>query len=174
MNDIKERIEKFLKSDERRIKIIVTVGIIGVILLVVSSAAQNKTPDKKSESIADIDYTSYCSKLEEELKEVISSIDGVGKCEIMITLENSSENVYATDNEIRSDSASSSSRDEYVLIDSNGVQQPVLIKEYYPKVQGVSVVCSGGDNSKVKAEITDTVTSLFNISANRVSVSKLK
>lgn len=61
-----------------------------------------------------------------------------------------------------------------MIYDSENGETPVLIKEYLPKVQGVTVVCTGGDNTAVKEKIIESVTSLFNIPTNRVSVSKIK
>ena len=95
-------------------------------------------------------------------------------CEIMITLENTKESVYATDFENKSDDTSVNQKDEYVIYSSDNGETPVLIMEYFPKVQGVTVVCSGGNNVAVKEKVIEAVTSLFSIPANRVSVSKLK
>ena len=41
-------------------------------------------------------------------------------------------------------------------------------------MEGVAVICSGGDDIVVKEKIIDCVCALFNISATRVSVAKLE
>ena len=153
VNKIKDAINFMLKSDGKRAKIIVAMGLVAIVLIAFSSFFQSN--DNKATNI-------------------VSSIDGVGDCEVMITFEYSSENVYATDSENKNDENSQSNKDEYVLYDSQSGEKALLIKEKYPTVQGVSVVCSGGDNVEVREAVINTVTSLFNISANRVSVSKIK
>ncbi|MGN1420085.1 MAG: hypothetical protein ACI4XC_01045 [Eubacterium sp.] len=173
-NKIKDVFEYFKKNDSKKIKIIIAVGLIGVILIAMSDIFADSGKDSKAVTSDNISYSDYTNELEDKLCNIISSIDGVGECKVMITLENSKENVYATDNENKTDSDSASSKDEYVIYDSDNGETPVLIKEYYPKIQGVSVVCSGGDSIVVKEQIINTVTSLFNISTNRVSVSKIK
>lgn len=173
-NKIKDVVEYLKRNDAKKIKIIIAVGMIGVILIAMSDIFAKDEKNTSSETTNDTAYSDYTNELEDKLCNIISSMDGVGECKVMITLENSKENVYATDNENKTDSDSASSKDEYVIYDSDNGETPVLIKEYYPKIQGVSVVCSGGDNIVVKEQIINTVTSLFNISTNRVSVSKIK
>lgn len=173
MSKITEAIKNMLSSDGKKIKIIVAVGLIGIVLIFASDMLDNGE-DKQTENDADISYEEYTKQLEDKLTDTISLIDGVGECKVMITLENTTESVYATDAETKSDDSSLNQKDEYVIYDSKDGETPVLIKEYFPRVQGVTVVCSGGDNTAVKEKIINSVTSLFNIPANRVSVSKIK
>lgn len=163
----------FLSGDSKKIKIIVAIGLIGIILIFTSNLFES---DKQETAKADtgISYEEYTDQLEKRLKSLISAIDGVGQCEVMITLENTTESVYATDVEIKNGDNSLDQKDKYVIYDSEKGETPVLIKEYLPKVQGVTIVCSGGENTAVKEKIIQSVTSLFNIPTNRVSVSKIK
>lgn len=172
-NKIKERFMSFVAGDSKKIKIIVAVGLIGIVLIFASDMLSRN--EKKQEPANDkLSYSEYTQELEKKLTLLISSIEGVGECKVMITLENTTESVYATDVEVKNDSNSVNQKDEYVFYDSDSGETPVLIKEYLPKVQGVTVVCTGGDNTAVREKIIKSVTSLFNISANRVSVSKIK
>lgn len=172
---IKEYINKISNGDDRKIKILVAVGLIGIVLIFASEFLNNdvKQSDISSNS-GEFDYEQYTASLEEKLEDVISSIDGVGRCKIMITLENSNESVYATDNELKSDENSVNQKDEYVLYETDNGETPVLIKEYLPQVQGVTVICDGGDNRQIQEKIINSVTALFNIPTSRVSVSKIK
>ncbi|MCH5320387.1 MAG: hypothetical protein J1E36_01395 [Eubacterium sp.] len=173
MSKIKDSLMIFLSGDSKRIKIIVAIGLIGIILIFASNLFES---DKKETTSTDtgMSYEEYTNQLEKRLKSLISSIDGVGECEVMITLENTTESVYATDVEIKNNDNSIDQKDKYVIYDSEKGETPVLIKEYLPKVQGVTIVCSGGENTAVKEKIIQSVTSLFNIPTNRVSVSKIK
>ena len=173
VNKIKDAINFMLKSDGKRAKIIVAMGFVAIVLIAFSSFFQSND-NKATEKEESFDYSQYSDETKKQLTNIVSSIDGVGDCEVMITFEYSSENVYATDSENKNDENSQSNKDEYVLYDSQSGEKALLIKEKYPTVQGVSVVCSGGDNVEVREAVINTVTSLFNISANRVSVSKIK
>lgn len=173
-NKIKDALSYIVKSDSKKIKIIVAMGLIAIILIAFSSMFQSK--DSKSDVVENdsFDYSSYSEETERKLTNIISSIDGVGECEVMITFEYTGENIYAKDSEAKSDDTSQSNSDQYVLYDSQNGEKALLIKEKYPTVQGVSIVCTGGDNTQVREAIINTVTSLFDISTNRVSVSKIK
>lgn len=173
-NKITEKIKAFVNGDSKKIKIIVAVGLIGMLLILASEMLGSNERVQKADDTTQFSYFEYTTELENKLTDVISSIQGVGECRVMITLENTAESVYATNNENKSDDKSSNRKDEYVFYDSNNGETPVLIKEYLPKVQGVTVVCSGGDDIAVKEKIIESVTSLFNIPTNRVSVSKIK
>ena len=111
-----------------------------------------------------VDYSSYSKETEQKLTDIVSSISGVGECKVMITFETGSENVYATDSETKSDDNSVDDKSEYVLYNSSNGEKALLIKEKYPAVGGVSIVCDGGDDETVREAI----------STNRVSVSKIK
>ena len=178
VNKIKDAVNFILKSDGKRVKIIVALGLAAIILIAFSSLFQSNDNRKafvaSHDYLVSFDYSQYSEQTEKKLTDIVSSIDGVGECEVMITFEYSNENIYATDSENKNDENYQSNKDEYVLYDSQNGEKALLIKEKYPTVQGVSVVCSGGDNVEVREAVINTVTSLFNISANRVSVSKIK
>ncbi len=171
---MKDSLSKIFSKDGKKIKIIVAVGLVGILLIFTSEIFSNDHSKSSKSNENSFDYVQYTNELENKLNETISSIDGVGECKVMITLENSSENVYATDNEIKNSENTINQKDEYVIYNSQNGETPVLIKEYFPRVQGVTVICTGGDNTAVKEKIIQSVTALFNISANRVSVSKIK
>lgn len=163
----------FFASENKKVKIIMIIGAVGMILILLSSFTGSENT-KTEETSNGLNYSEYTVQLEKKLTDIISNISGVGQCKVMITLENSSENVYATDSEFKNNDDTINQKDEYVIYDSKNGETPVLIKEYLPQVMGVTVVCSGGDNIEIREKIIDAVTALFNISANRVSVSKIK
>lgn len=173
-NKIKEKLSAFINADKKRIRIIVAIGLIGMVLILLSDIMPQSKKTAENETASQQSYSDYTNELENRLITVISAIDGVGECKVMITLQNTSESVYATNFENKSDDNSSNNKGEYVIYDSTVGETPVLIKEYLPQVQGVTVVCSGGDDIVVKEKIIESVTSLFNIPTNRVSVSKIK
>jgi stage III sporulation protein AG len=91
----------------------------------------------------------------------------------MLTLKDTNESVYAKNSQESSNDSSYSKEYEYVLYDGDDGETPVLIKQYFPQIQGVAVVCEGGDNTAVKERIINALSSLFNISTSKISVSKL-
>lgn len=168
---MKEKIEELLKSKQLKTKVLVIIGIVGILLILISEI--DFSPSKSTENLSSGDYVSYVNNLDKELTEIISNIDGVGTCKVMITLKNTSESVYAKNTDISSADSSSSQNDEYVIYNGTNGDSPLLLKENFPAIEGVAVVCSGGDNVKIQEQIKKCVSALFNISSNRISVSKI-
>ncbi len=171
MNKFKEKLSGFVNSKNKN-KIIIAVGVIGILLILLSEVNLGSGESKKDKN-PDMDYASYVNSLNAELTELLSSIDGVGECRVMITLRNTSESVYAKNSDSSSSDNSKSSSDEYVIYDSENGDSPILLKENFPDIEGVAIVCSGGDNIAVKEKVIKCVSALFNISSNRISVTKL-
>ena len=122
---------------------------------------------------------SYTENLEARLEEIISSIDGAGKTNVMITLETGEENVFAkqtkTQREGNNDKSKESDEYEYVIIKSaTSKEEGLLIEVGQPEIRGVAVVCEGAENLKVKESIISTVTSVLDIKTNKISISKMK
>lgn len=170
---MQEKLKEMMADSSSRRRMFLCLILVGIIILIASSTIF-PSGEKKQKETNQTDYDLYITELENKLESTIASIDGVGTCKVMITLQKTGENVYATDSEKKEDKESKSESDEYVIYDSDNGESPILIQAYFPNIQGVAVVCSGGDNTFVREKVTEMVSSLFNISSNRISVSKMK
>ncbi len=171
---VNDKIKGFLtalKKSENRTKILATLGIISVLLILASEYIP--TSDKTAKDDNDTSYTYYVQKLETQTEDILSSMSGVGKCKVMITLKNSDENVYAQNSDTNSGDSSYSESKEYIFRDFGSSNEPVVIKKYYPQVQGVVIVCEGADDVYTKEKIINSVASLYNISTSKITVSKI-
>lgn len=168
---MKEKIKEMLGSKQVKTKVLMIAGVIGVVLIMLSEISFPST--KKNTEVTHGDYIAYVNNLTDELTNIISNINGVGACKVMITLKNTSESIYAQNSEISTNDSSSSENNEYVIYNGENGDVPILLKENFPEIEGVAVVCSGGDNIAVREQIIKCVSALFNISSNRISVSKI-
>ena len=167
-NKLREVFDKIKKSDSK-LKFVIVIGLISV-LLIACSEALPKESKSKNENV--YSYSEYVSALEDKTEGLISSINGAGRCSVMITLKVSNESVFAKNNNENSSNGSFSESGEYVLYNGENGEEPLLIKEYFPEIQGVAIVCEGADNSFVREEIIKAVASLFDISVSKISVLK--
>lgn len=115
-----------LKSmlDSKKIRnIIIVVGLIGIGLIFLSNWVDfgSLTSEKGDEAFS---VKTYSTKTETDLQTVISKIQGAGKTEVLLTMENSVE---------------------YVYLDNSTTKT----KEIEPLIRGVLVVCEGGDDPVV-------------------------
>ena len=129
----------------------------------------------KAETAVDpeFDFAAYSAELRREAEAALSAMSGVGKCTVVITFSDEGESVYAQDESLSGtaeNAGRSSENREYVLVSSRS--DGLLLKVYAPSVRGVAVICEGGDNTKVKNDITEVLCRLLGVSPESVAVKK--
>lgn len=181
---LKLKFGKFFKDNKIK-KLIFILGAIGIALIFISNFISKNTNTLNEQSQADFsksiynDLEKYKISIENHLGEIISKIEGAGKTEVFLTLENGNENVYAVNHTQNNSSDKSGNKSESIeseyfsIRDSNGKENGMLLKVVEPGVRGVVVVCSGADNLIIKEKVLEAVTKALNISSARVCVSKL-
>lgn len=170
MKDKLKQLKEKLMSD-KKVLVIVLIGILGLILLVFSEfLPEEEIADDETKDETEISFGSYEKDIEERLTDLLESIDGAGNVQVMVTLESGDEKVYATE----SKKNESSEEKKYVLVDIDGSDEGLLLKIAQPEIRGVAVVCQGADSSVVRNSVIGAVTSVLGISSNRINISKMK
>ena len=119
-------------------------------------------------------YSSYSNETEEKLADIISKVEGAGKTEVFLTIEESEEYVYAQNVSSDKDEGSKVNEEkEYVIVDGNSGKNGLLVKTVNPKIRGVAIVCEGGDDPAVQQRIYSCVSASLGISTARISISKM-
>ena len=143
---------------------IVLAALAGVILILIGTFGNNSADIEPVPTSAEVTVDST-DELETKLETLIGQIDGVSGVSVMVTFDSGNEYVYARDSD------DTGKVFNYVIIDkSTSTETPVLVKEIQPKIRGIAVVCSGGENPSVQAKIISLLSALFNVSSNRVYV----
>ncbi len=159
-----------LKKDKKAF-LIILLGLSGMLLISLSELMPEKTDDiKKSSKNIVVDYNVH---ERQELERIIGLIEGAGKVSVMITYEGTSESIYASDISSQKNESNSSTDTEHIILDKGNIEDGLLLKEIYPKVTGVAVVCEGGGSAAVKNEITMMIKALYNLSSNSICVSEM-
>lgn len=174
----------FLKENIK--KIIIISGLIGIGLIFISNMVNSKKASKEENIEITSSASDYIKNLEANIQNIVSSISGAGESKVLITLENSLQNVYATeqkknneaieDKENENTSKKKETSDletKYIKIkDENGAEKALSVTQIQPTVKGVVIVCKGGDNPVVQKKIIDAVKTALNITSKRVYVTK--
>jgi len=114
--------------------------------------------------------TEYTRLLREELEDVLSRMEGVGRCTVLITFSDAGETVYAMDSDRTESDGKLSEKNEYVLISSRSSGLVLSVRS--PSVVGVAVICDGGDRSSVKTDVTEVLSDTLGIPPGRIAVKK--
>ncbi len=153
------KIKEKLKSSPKLITYMLIAVVCTALLLVMNTSESKST--SKNDNLLTIGDTEFKSHLEKELENIISKIDGVGKVTVMLTVESTYSYEYVKDY--------SNDEIETVII---GNKEALISKISNPRVSGVLVVCSGGDNVIVKEKIMNAVATVLDIPLSRVYVAK--
>ena len=171
MNELKQRISDILSRLKKDKKALLTViiGIAGMLLVLVSelpSFSENEQEVKGNE-------TYFSDSLQEDTERLISKIQGAGRVSVMLTYDSGEETVWAKDSETQTQSDYKADVEEkHIIIDSQNGETGLAVKVLYPRVRGVAVVCTGGDDPVVKSEIKALLSALFDIGSNRISIAR--
>ncbi len=175
VEEIKECINKKFPK-QKKITLIVVVGILGILLIFLSELFDSGTKAKSSGKSISLNTDTYKQEIESELTGILSNISGVGKVKVMVTIEGTTENIYAEEYDTQKDQQdgknSESCHNKYVVIDNGNEKEALLKKVIKPKINGVIVVCEGGDNLVVSEKIYKAVSTVLAISSTRVCVVK--
>ena len=160
--------------------ILILIGILVLIILIptgdgkktgnVDQLTQEETDGKNTAEMRQTQTdTEYTKALEEQLTDLIESMDGVGKVRVMLTL--SDDGLAYLDKDVR---IQEKTREETTVVyDMGDTKEPYVVRRERPKVEGVVVVAQGGDRPGIATEITGAIQSLFDLEAHKVKVVKM-
>lgn len=192
VNQLAEKIKKKWGKEEWIILILA-----GVFLLIVFwPDSKEKNGENEREETTEftlrepqeISDVTYKEQMEKQLEEVLKSIDGIDKVNVMITLKTSEEEVVlretknTQENTIEEDSQGgtreieSISTEEDVCYGEQGGESsgPYVTYTIAPRVEGVLIVVGGNKASSLRTQIVKAVQALFDVESHKVVVIKMK
>ena len=186
MQDFMQKIkEKKLKRSDWLI--LVLAGILILIIALPTDTKEKKQAEKSKENISKENNTMEASKdeIERKLEDILEKIDGAGDVKVMITYQDSGTQVVEKDKNTSENSLEESDstggvrstkeqqlQESTVYEDADAGNTPFVSKELLPKVEGILIVASGGDNQKVKQNISEAVLALLSGSSTSNKNSK--
>lgn len=164
------RLAEKLRASLHRYRLVWFVILVGLILLLIptGSREKEKTPDP-----AQTASTFDLADTEARLAQVLSQIDGAGKVTVMLTVRDGPRQILAQDQQ-RGEVSGGERTETVVLSRGSGSQETVTVQELYPSYQGALLVCDGGDDPQVRLKLTQAVSALTGLGADKISISKGK
>lgn len=124
---------------------ILLAGVLGVVLLLAGTLSA-KRQDSATGTAKESESDAYRHALENQIAAALSEVEGVGKTRVLLTLESGEQLLYDGSKKVGS---------------------------VPPRVLGAVVICEGGGADRVKREVTDLVSALCRLPANRIHVAKM-
>ena len=188
MDDFMNKIKKHLDNlDNKKFMVnIFIILLVSVVLLVMlnvytSEDKNNGGPVLKETSneytnLVKDDYESY---IEDKLSEILSKLRGVGKVDVMVTLEDSTEKIPASNitttrevsNELDSQGGTREvSREDETIQVVNTSNDVVVLKEIKPSIKGVIVVAEGAENAVIMETLYEAVKTVLGGAGNKEQI----
>lgn len=198
----KEKLQNLIKTGEGKGKKNIENAVVFVIILIVTILIINMiwggTDEKTEENIlqnstttklvnGDTEEVTSNDEVENNIKQILSKINGVGKVDILITYSESSQ-VVAMYNETYKESqteeedtsggtrtiAEVNKDKEIIYKEENGKKVPITEKVVMPKMEGALIVAEGANNAEVKTNIIQAVEALTGLSTHKIQVLEMK
>ena len=161
------------------------IGVLaGILLLVIAIPVPKEESEPEEEQMVTEVSKASVAETEDQLKEILQKISGVGMVEVFITYEDNGKLVVEKDESISEElvqeadsnggtrTTTTTKNDRETVYGST--ESPYVIQEMAPTVKGVLVVAEGGGNTTVKKQIQETIEALFGLDAHKISIMKME
>ena len=157
----------------KRCKYVALTAVLGIVLLLLPGGNEKKQEGGVPDAAEDFDRTA----LQEEMEEILSSLDGVGHLKLMLTVDGGSAYELARDEaqtQKRSgeNTGERTQKSETVVLGSGASAEVMVTRSRFPAFIGALVVCEGGDRAEVRLRVTQAVAALTGLSSERITVVK--
>lgn len=189
MDKILKRIrEQFKNLEDKKIigyliVILISASFILVFLKGISPKEQKDIKGViKEDSIeynSEVRVEDYAGILEKRLVYILKKLQGVGEVSVMLTLEDSSEKIPASNTTKSRESTKETDAEggirEIIREDEsnqllNSSDNIVVLKEIRPNIKGVIVIAEGADDAEILEKIYLAVQTVLGLTANKVQV----
>ena len=155
-----------------RYKYVLLVVALGALLL----AWPQRTEDSGGTQVEPaVEQQGELEELETAMEDILGKISGVGRVDVMLTLQSSGEKVLASDSTLRY-SGNVQAPDDYdrstetVILSDGGEDSVIVTQERSPQYRGALVVCEGGGSDAVRLQVTEAVAALTGLGTDRIAV----
>lgn len=158
-----------LKACLGKYKFALIILAAGAVLLLLPTG--ERTAQGRTENAGDSGAESFSVEaLEEKLSEVLSRVDGAGKVAVVLTVRSGMERVLATDRTASRSGEEAQSSSKTVTLTTDAGEEAVLLMQNYPVFQGALVVCPGGNDPQVRLQLTQALSVLTGLGADRITI----
>ena len=158
-------------------------ALVGILLLVIAIPVPEK--EKQEQVIVKEQVLESKGKeMETALEEILQTISGVGKVKVFITYKDYGKVIVEKDEAVseeliqEADGSGGTRTTTTVQKERQTVygmgEEPYIIQEVSPTIEGVLVVARGAGNVSVKKQIQETLVALFGLDAHKISIMKME
>lgn len=165
---IKQKLWEWVK----KYKFVILIVLIGIVFMMLPTHSKSQSSVSESATVV---TPQPQADLAEDLEKILSQIHGVGKVRVLLTVSTGERIIYQEDTQISSnDTSSTVQKDTVIITGSDRTQQALISHVLSPTYLGAIIVCQGADRASVKLAVLDAVSKITGLSADMISVVKMK
>ena len=162
------RLQKRLSGRLGKYKWVGLVLVVGLLLLAWPTG-EGETAEDTTETAQTFDLAAT----EARLAAALSQIKGAGEVTVVLTLAGGPRQILAQDVD-QATERGQERRETVVVSRGSGGQEAVAVQEVSPEYQGALLVCPGGGDPTVRLQLTQAVSALTGLGADKISISEGK
>lgn len=161
----KDKIVSFMRQ-YRYVVLVIAIGLVLMSIPVRQEATKTGYEPEPVQTRRDI---------QSELEQILSQIQGVGKVRVLLTESAGELTLYERSEDSTYGEVTDSTRTEpIILTDDNRAQQGLIQQVIPPVYQGAVIVCQGGNQSTVQLAVVEAVSDVTGLTADKITVLKMK
>lgn len=142
--------------------LILLVGLI--FMLLPTGNAEPPEVQNEGESVSSL-------TAEEQLSQILSSVKGAGRVEVLLSRSTGEHTIYQTNEDIREESRKT---DTVTVTDGDRNETGLVIRTDPPVYLGAVIVCQGAGDPTVRLAIVEAVSKYTGLGAHAISVLEMK
>lgn len=154
------KLPETLWSVIKKYRYAVLVVVLGLALMALPRSAKTVPEPEPETQLQEKDFS-------QELSEILSRIDGVGRVEVLLTQATGAETLY------QADPGTGEALDTVILSKGSGQQEGLIRQVNPPTYLGAIIVCQGGDEPTVRLHVVEAVSRVTGLGADQISVLKM-
>lgn len=112
----------------------------------------------------------YIRSQEEKLTSLLKNVDGVENVQVMLSVKNAGEIVYAKNIQEKTVGSTTTKTESVVFVTNDGKSTPLILMEKLPEIAGVVVISQGAKDVKVKLNIVSILSTALGLSSDKINV----
>lgn len=163
-----ERAGKALK----KYQYVLLVLLVGVLLLLWPAGEEPRAAESLQEETQD---PFQIGSLEARLEAALSQVEGAGEVTVVLTLRESPQAMPLQDLRESGEGSGQSRESSAVLLSrGSGGQELAVLQQLGPEYRGALVVSPGGDDPRVRLALSNAISALTGLGADKITICKGK
>ena len=158
--ELKEHLPQLLKKYAPALLVLAA----GMLILLLPEKNRTQTP-RETEAIPET------QTLQQELETVLSAVEGAGKVKVLLTVSTGQQTLFQVDGQERE---SEIRRDTVIITGSDRAETGLVKRVDSETYRGAVVICQGADSASVRLALTEAVMTATGLTADKISILKMK